>query len=188
MATEHTQRFMEKHLALSGKPHCVTSKEAAADIIAAVLAATAARRVALANLSPELTSAIEQKASALSIEVIKEPYPASSLPHSIDEAQVGVTGIAFGIAQTATLAEVATNDAQRLVSALPRIHIGVVYAEDIVETLEDAAPLLRSIFEQFPENCAVSFISGPSRTGDIELKLTLGVHGPGEQHAIIIED
>ncbi len=188
MDTDLVQRFMDKHTVLSGKPHRVASAGIAAEIVAEVLSAAGAHRVALANLDPELCSAVEQRATALAIEVIKEPYPASSLPHSIDEAQVGVTGMAFGIAQTATLAEVATNDAQRLVSALPRIHIGVVYAKDIVESLEDAAPLLRSIFEQNPANCAVSFISGPSRTGDIELKLTLGVHGPGEQHAIIIED
>jgi len=188
MASDLVQRFVEKHAALSGKPHCAASVEVAAEIIAEVFSATGARRVALANLAPGLTSAIEKKAAELSIEVIKEPYPASSLPHAIDEAQVGVTGMAFGIAQTATLAEVALDDAQRLVSALPRTHIGIVYAKDIVETLEDASPLMRTIFHQNPTNCAVSFISGPSRTGDIELKLTLGVHGPGEQHAIIIED
>ncbi|MBX7257709.1 MAG: lactate utilization protein [Candidatus Hydrogenedentes bacterium] len=188
MASNVVTRFMEKHAALSGKPHRVRSSAEAADAIADILAAIGAQRVALANLSQELSAAIERTLSGKVLELRKEPFPASTLPHAIDDCQAGITGMAFGIAQTATLAEIAVNDAQRLVSALPRTHIGIVHAKDVVETLEDAAPLLRSIFQQNPSNCTVSFISGPSRTGDIELKLTLGVHGPGEQHAIIIEE
>ena len=53
--------------------------------------------------------------------------------------------------------------------------------------LEDAAPRLRALFQENPRNCVVSFISGPSRTGDIEMILTLGVHGPETAHAIIVE-
>lgn len=188
MNTNLVTQFMERHAALSGMPHRVDSVESAADAIVSVVNDLGARKVALANLPPRLLDAIRHRFSELPVEIIEEPFPASALPHAIDEAEAGVTGMAFGIAQTATLAEVAINDAQRLVSALPRTHIGVVFARDLVQTLDDAAPLLREIFQRHPTHCAVSFISGPSRTGDIELKLTLGVHGPGAQHAIIIEE
>lgn len=46
--------------------------------------------------------------------------------------------------------------------------------------------VIRDIVKQHVENLVISFISGPSRTGNIELKLTLGVHGPREAHVVII--
>jgi L-lactate dehydrogenase complex protein LldG len=61
-----------------------------------------------------------------------------------------------------------------------------LHAADIVNRFEEGAARIRDIVKQHDENLVISFISGPSRTGDIELKLTLGVHGPGEAHAVII--
>ena len=118
-----------------------------------------------------------------SIRVLEPPYPAKGLPELLDAAQVGITGVDWGIAETSTLVEVCTDDAVRLVSGLPRTHIGILRASALVEKFTDAAAPLHH-----PENCSISFISGPSRTGDIEMILTLGVHGPERAHAIIIED
>ena len=84
--------------------------------------------------------------------------------------------------------EVATNDAVRLVSALPRTYIGVLRQRDIVDRYADAAARVRSIVALHDRHLVISFISGPSRTGDIELKLTLGVHGPEQAHAVIINE
>ena len=50
----------------------------------------------------------------------------------------------------------------------------------------DAAARLRTFFDQNPTNATVSFISGPSRTGDIHMRLTLGVHGPETTHAVVV--
>jgi L-lactate dehydrogenase complex protein LldG len=110
------------------------------------------------------------------------------MPDAIAAAEVGITGIAFGIAQTGTLVEVSTNDAVRLVSALPRTYIGVLRRRDIVDRYTDAAARVRSIVALHDRHLVISFISGPSRTGDIELKLTLGVHGPEQAHAVIINE
>lgn len=76
----------------------------------------------------------------------------------------------------------------RLVSTLPAKHIAFLRAEDLVLHLDDAASQLRQLFAQHSEHCAVTFISGPSRTGAIEMKLTLGVHGPEESHVILLEE
>lgn len=106
----------------------------------------------------------------------------------LDKTPIGVTAAAFAIAQTGTLAELVRDDSHRLVSALPRTHIGVVYARDIVDTLRGSAQRLREVMAEGHPNVAVSFISGPSRTGDIEMILTLGVHGPEIAHAVIIAE
>jgi L-lactate dehydrogenase complex protein LldG len=185
METERAFDFTECFEKLSGVVHKVASESAAAETIVSIFKTKQARCVALAGLPASLVGAIEEGCQGIT--VLKEPYPADALPGAIDGANVGVTGIEFAIAQSGTLVETATNDAVRLVSALPRTYIGVLRAEDIVDKFHEGAARIRRIMEKHEGNLVISFISGPSRTGDIELKLTLGVHGPEDAHAVIID-
>jgi L-lactate dehydrogenase complex protein LldG len=82
--------------------------------------------------------------------------------------------------------EFATDDALRLVSALPRIHVGIFRAYDLLATHKEAAAPIREFFIENTQNATATFISGPSRTGDIEMRLTLGVHGPEVAHAVVL--
>lgn len=187
MNNSAVRTFKERYESLAGKVHMVPDAAGAAAVIMTLLQDAGATRIALAALPHEIADAVAADASALGIEVLREPFSSSDLPREIDRVQVGVTGAAFAIAQSGTLAEVAANDAVRLVSSLPRTHIGIVRAADVVDRFEEAAPRLRSLFLEHDGACAVSFISGPSRTGDIELILTLGIHGPESAHAIIVD-
>ena len=128
----------------------------------------------------------EDRCSKDGAEVIKPPYNRSDLPELIDSAHVGISWTKFAIAETGSLVETTTDDSLRLVSLLPRVHVGLIMAEDLVDTLSEAAPRLRNFFNSNSHNAVVTFISGPSRTGDIEMRLTLGVHGPEVSHAIVI--
>ncbi len=184
MTTLPQFNFAECFEQLAGVAHTVSSENDAARAILSVIKAKKARCVALAGLPPSLMAAIEKGCDG--IDVLKPPFAAASLPDAIDKADVGVTGIEFAIAQSGTLVETATDDAVRLVSSLPRTYIGVVRAESIVDRFDEGAARLRQIVQEHDENLVISFISGPSRTGDIELKLTLGVHGPEDAHAVII--
>lgn len=179
------ERFTQAFENVSGMAHVARRMEDVPAIIAKIAGERHVSCLALANLSEGLVAAIEANCGG-SLRIIKEPFSATALPALIDQAQAGVTGMGFGIAQTGTLVEIATNDAVRLVSALPRTHIGIVRATDLVDRYEEAAPRIRELFNAHPAHCVVSFLSGPSRTGDIELKLTLGVHGPESAHAIIL--
>lgn len=185
MAFDFASRF-EK---LSGIVHRVDSEAAAAATIARICQASQAGCVALAGLSPDLVALIDKacKQACPEVSILTEPYAAADLPLAIDRADIGVTSISFAIAQSGTMVEVADNDAIRLVSSLPRIHIGLLRADDIIEHYHDSAGRIRATIADHPENLVLSFISGPSRTGDIELKLTLGVHGPEEAHCVIID-
>ncbi|MDZ4859571.1 MAG: lactate utilization protein [Candidatus Hydrogenedentes bacterium] len=180
------EMFSRAFETVAGIAHTARTDADIAHIVGTIAREKQARRIALAGLDTGVAAAIVAECSG--IEVLSQPYPADTLPAAIDQAQVGVTGISFGIAQTGTLVEVSTNDAVRLVSALPRTHIGIVRASELVECYEDAAPRIRALFAENPAACVVSFMSGPSRTGDIELKLTLGVHGPESAHAIVVLD
>ena len=178
--------FAESFEKLSGVTHRVDSEKAAAEKIASVCQEQDAKCIALAGLPESMISLIE--ASCSNMTIIKEPYAADALPGTIDKADIGVTGIAFAMAQSGTMVEVTTNDATRLVSSLPRTHIGVLQAENIVNAYHDGAELIRKVTEEYDNNLVITFISGPSRTGDIELILSLGVHGPAAAHAVIIEN
>ncbi len=100
------------------------------------------------------------------------------------EDRVGVTGAFAALAETGTLMLVSGSQTPASVSLLPETHIAVVPASRIVAHMEDAWDRARAAFGQLPRS--VNFVSGPSRTGDIEQKMVLGVHGPYRVHIIIV--
>ena len=180
------ETFQSVFEALAGKAHHAVTTEDACKILETIFESEKPATVAIAALSDELTDQITELCTEKNISVIKPPYPSSELPNLIDTVDIGITGCAFGIAETGTLAEVALDDAIRLVSSLPRTHIGILYASDLVGTLLESSTALRHIFDEHPAGVAVSYLSGPSRTGDIEMKLTLGVHGPEKAYAVLL--
>jgi L-lactate dehydrogenase complex protein LldG len=91
--------------------------------------------------------------------------------------RVGLTGALAGIADTGTLVVTSGQGRQLTASLLPEIHIAVLQANDIYENLPQALKL-----REVREASATVLITGPSRTADIEMALTIGVHGPGEVH------
>ncbi|MDK1020866.1 MAG: lactate utilization protein [Candidatus Hydrogenedentes bacterium] len=181
-------RFKVKFEALQGHVHLVASWEEAAEEAGAICQGAEAGRVALARAPGPFQEALEGWCKRNQTDLLRPPYAADTLPGAIDAAQVGITCMDFAIARTGTLVEVSLDDATRLVSSLPRTHIGLVSARELVDDLDAAAPRLREIFAEHPQNCVVSFLSGPSRTGDIEMRLTLGVHGPAAAHAIVLSE
>lgn len=108
-------------------------------------------------------------------------------PAQINEADVGISAANFGIAFTGTIVEVTTEDSHRLISSLPRVHVALLAPSKIVHLLDEAAPQLRTIYQKNSKNCNITFISGPSRTADIEMKLFLGVHGPQKSYVIVCD-
>jgi len=97
---------------------------------------------------------------------------------------VGITGAFLGIAETGTLMLLSGATTPASVSLLPETHIAVIGAECIVATLEQAWDRLRAERGALPR--AVNFISGPSRTADIEQTVTLGAHGPYRVLIIVV--
>ncbi len=181
-------RFKAKFEDLKGHVHLVASWEEAAEKAGAICREAEAGRVAIAGAPGPFQEALEVWCTKNQTDLLTPPYASEDLPGAIDAAEVGITGMDFAIARTGTLVEVALDDATRLVSSLPQTHIGLLSAREFVDDLDAAAPRLREIFAEHPRNCVVSFLSGPSRTGDIEMKLTLGVHGPAAAHAIVFSE
>ncbi|HEV8096873.1 MAG TPA: lactate utilization protein C [Burkholderiales bacterium] len=97
---------------------------------------------------------------------------------------IGVTGVFSAIAETGTLMLCSGPDTPASVSLLPETHIAIVPVERIVPVMEDAWDLARAELGQLPR--AVNFISGPSRTADIEQTIVLGAHGPYRVHLLLV--
>ena len=100
------------------------------------------------------------------------------------EDLVGVTGAFAGLAETGTLMLVSGPATPASVSLLPETHIAIVAAGRVVSHMEPAWDLARAELGQLPR--AVTFISGPSRTGDIEQQIVMGAHGPYRVHIILV--
>lgn len=98
---------------------------------------------------------------------------------------VGITGAFCAIAETGTLLALSGEDTPASASLAPETHIAVVPVSRIVRGMEEAFALMRAERGQPPR--AMTFISGPSRTGDIELNITLGAHGPFRVHLILVK-
>jgi L-lactate dehydrogenase complex protein LldF len=92
-----------------------------------------------------------------------------------DQILVGVTNAICGLADTGSVLEA---DGALHASLLPEIHIAVLKSSDILPSLADAINLTK-------DKSAAVFITGPSRTADIEMTLTIGVHGPKEIHVFV---
>jgi L-lactate dehydrogenase complex protein LldG len=95
---------------------------------------------------------------------------------------IGISTAQAGIAETGTLMLDSQVERHRLVSLVPPVHIAIVEATDICLTLGEALAAARQDNSPSP---AITFITGPSRTADIELTLAIGVHGPQELFVII---
>jgi L-lactate dehydrogenase complex protein LldG len=94
----------------------------------------------------------------------------------IERAGAGLTFPAAGVAETGSILEICYDDADRLVSSLPPIHFAYLRSGAIVPSLLDIGWVIRDAHRNAP--FTATLISGPSRTGDIELTLVKGVHGP----------
>ena len=103
-----------------------------------------------------------------------------------DADLVGITGCFCAVAETGTLMLCSSADTPAAVSLLPETHIAMVHASRILPYMEDAWALARKELGSLPR--AVNFISGPSRTGDIEQTIVLGAHGPYRVHLVIVEN
>ena len=103
-------------------------------------------------------------------------------PENLDK--VGITGCFCAVAETGTLMLLSGIETFASASLLPETHIAIVEADRIVASMEDAFALARAERGELPR--ATNFISGPSRTADIEQTIVLGAHGPYRVHVVLV--
>lgn len=114
-----------------------------------------------------------------------EALDVTAFTAACERAEIGLTTVDAAIAATGSLVLSAASSRPRITSLLPSTHVAIVRAEQIVARLGLAfdAALARG---SLPSQLLV--VTGPSRTSDIENDLTIGVHGPGAVHVIVVEE
>jgi len=129
------------------------------------------------ELSPEVTQLV-----AIARERLREAFI---------RADLGISGANIAIASTGSLVIVTNEGNADLTTTLPPVHVAVVGIEKIVPTLGDATRILEVLARNATGqkfSTYVGMITGPSRTADIELTLTTGVHGPKEVHVVLLDN
>ena len=111
-----------------------------------------------------------------------------SLREEIVAAGMGVTGADYAVAETGSVVIMPRKGLSRLVSLVPPVHLALVRPQDVVETLTDLFLLRRLEYHRNGGEMGsyLNFITGPSRTADIESTLVVGVHGPKEVHLVLL--
>jgi L-lactate dehydrogenase complex protein LldG len=136
------------------------------------------------NLPPRLRMAPDAKLDAIPWRAAPLLQIARGKPAPEDE--VGLTGVFAGIAETGTLMLLSGPQSPSTLNFLPETHIAVVKASEILASYEDGWAKLRREADALPRT--VNFITGPSRSGDIEQTLQLGAHGPRRLHIVLVDD
>ena len=109
----------------------------------------------------------------------------TELRQRASKAAVGVTGANFAFAATGTVVLDSTAEDIRLATTLPEHHVVLLDPRKILEDDLAAVPYLRNFHQNSPRNY-LAYITGPSRTADIERVLTIGVHGPKQLHILLL--
>jgi len=146
----------------------------AAVLIESVIDRTGAKNIAVSN-SQVVAKAIEN------IETVAFAQDAST--EFLFGSDLGITSAQWAIAETGTLVLEAESEDHRLISLVPPVHLCLLEASKIRQTLGEILDLTQGHFGH-----TITFVTGASRTSDIELTLAIGVHGPGELHIIILAD
>ena len=176
------ETFQARAEAVSAQVHRFAGKPEALDFVLDVLgkegvADAPGRRAVWANgrlLDGVDRAAVAARRPGLRFDVTRETAAG---------ARVGVSEMDFAIADTGTLVQVAAAVEQRLVSMLPLVHVAIAPARRIVP---DLAALLREVR---PADAGyLAFVTGPSRTADIERVLTIGVHGPERLVVVLVDE
>lgn len=181
---EKIGRFMDNWRAAGGYPERIASMSGVPEVIARIAKERQARSTIRQNL-PELASLqLESVLPELSHHAWNGRDPEGSL-NICEQADVGIVLADHAAAYTGTIVVASSADKGRSVSLLPNVLIAVIPAERMYTRLGEAMSRVASIpAERFP--AGVHFISGPSRSSDIENDLTIGVHGPGAAYALIV--
>jgi L-lactate dehydrogenase complex protein LldG len=180
---ELAARFSDEWVAAGGRVYRVPDRHAAFEKVLALVREHAARSVLLGRgtFLDSLNLAHELPAAGIEV-VAPEGFSPTTCRDPFFAADLGITGVDYLIAETGSLALFARPGEPRSYSLLPPVHIAVADSSQLLPDLFD-------LFDRQPRGTlpsCLSLITGPSKTGDIELRLVTGVHGPGEVHVVLV--
>jgi L-lactate dehydrogenase complex protein LldG len=178
-------QFESELLAIGVRVQQTDSIDAAAEYIERIALERKAKTVVAADAEVVERIGLQKRLGSNGIRYVTEASDADLRSIAID-AGIGVSGVDYALADTGTLVLLARKGQPRSISLVPPVHIAIVKADQVVHGLDDLFGLLSSEKGVNDLGSAVTFITGASRTADIELTLVVGVHGPQELHVVVI--
>lgn len=170
-------RFKQSLEAVGGNCVVVQGESQATEAVRQIVENLQTRRIAISD-SP-LVRRLLQPLTA-DVELIR-----NAAKTDLFQCELGVTGAQWAIAETGTLVLESDVERNRLASLVPPVHVAIIESARIRQTM---CEVLQAIDEKGQDlSRTITFITGPSRTSDIELTLAIGVHGPAELHVIVLE-
>jgi L-lactate dehydrogenase complex protein LldG len=180
-------RFCTELANAGGKAHLANSPADVVRILQSIVQLLGARKLLLSRGGMIDRLDLSAQLKQLGLEV----HSAGDSANSKEEffaADVGISNVYRLIAETGTVVVATSSNEPRSVSLLPPVHIAIAEHSQLLPDLFDLFDLFSpaDASAKSPPAC-LTLITGPSKTGDIELRLVTGVHGPGEVHVILLD-
>ena len=172
-------RFEQELVALGGRVHRVENVPGAVNTrVVELVRETNARRVALTRSAQMLD--LQNALESMNVRVAENPREFAG-------CEIGISGVLCGVAETGSVLLASGEGEARMATTLPPRYIAILRASQIVPNFRAALRVVKNLYgAEFPAN--LTLVTGPSRTADIELSLTIGVHGPGQVDVVLVED
>ena len=189
------ERFREEFERVTGVFHRVANMDEVPGVIGRIAGDRQAKSVLSWHpeaLGLDLRASLGAEGLSVTVAPEGDPDGAARAMHrdAATRAEIGVTGVDWALSETGTLVLVSGRGRPRSTSLLPATHVAVFGRDRLVESLEQMGVMLEALHADpalSMSGAVINFITGPSRTADIELTLTRGVHGPKEVHAIFVD-
>jgi L-lactate dehydrogenase complex protein LldG len=176
------QRFSNELAAAGGIARIVADQDGAWARVLELVKKHQARRIVVGQGAVLDALGLTARLGSLGIEVFR----ADSNRESLFSADIGISGVDALLADTGTIVQASRSGQPRLLSLLPPVYIAVADRSQLLPDLFDWFQLFPADARMGDLPACISLITGPSKTGDIELRLVTGVHGPGEVHVVLI--
>ena len=177
-------RFQAEVERVGGIVQVVTDLQVVGFSIAGVAKARGITRCQAAEPDLARDLNLERALAEAGIELVTGPAP-----ESIPGTGIGITRAALGVAETGSVLIHLDEVDGHLLSMLPEIHVALLHQDALVDSLEEGLLLTRYLVLKSQARGLPSYLSwvtGPSRTADIERVLTIGVHGPKELYIFLL--
>ncbi|MBZ5538046.1 MAG: LUD domain-containing protein [Acidobacteriia bacterium] len=168
-------RLLSEVSALTGVTRRVSSGEIDA-ALRGLVESQSVRKATLWNTSRLGQLGVARRLSALGVEVVPPDAGAAALA----DVDLSITEADFALPETGTLGLFSSPSQPRQVSLVPRIHLAIVHPSALRADLHE-------VFAEAKTHPYMVFVTGPSRTADIELTVTIGVHGPKVLHVWVVD-
>ena len=191
---ELVSRLAETAALRGWQVHRVSQAEAAVGVVVDVASSVGAQRIARSAQDVFSEVPVDEALGNAGLEVaaavMGDVRDRDQVRQDIIRADLGITGVDYAVAETGSVVVVPRAGLSRLVSLVPPVHVALVRPRDVVESLDDVFLLRRLEYFQNGGDMGsyLNFITGPSRTADIEQTIVIGVHGPKEVHMVLLDE